>query len=214
MATVNVDMRSVIRAFDDAQERQMPFAAARGLTRLAGLVRDAETAEIVRAFDNPVPFTRAAIGTSSATKALLEASVFVKDRQAVYLRTEVEGGQREQKTFERLFGKGIAVPSVGAKLNQYGNLTRGTIKKIAAELNSSGEAKRYFLGQPRGASLPAGIYDRGSRGRDLIPVLVFTTRAQYEPRLRFLEVAETTARENFAREMLMAWRDALATAWR
>ncbi|WP_420994104.1 hypothetical protein ACKI2N_001925 [Cupriavidus sp. 30B13] len=212
MATVSVDISSVLRAFNDAQERQMPFAAARGLTRLAGLVRDAETAEIVRAFDNPVPFTRAAIGTSSATKALLEASVFVKDRQAVYLRTEVEGGQREQKTFERLFGARIAVPSVGARLNQYGNITRATIKRIADELRTHGGSGRYFLGQPRGTSLPAGIYDRGSRGRELLPVLVFTTRARYEPRLRFLEVAEATMLTNFEREMLDAWRQALATA--
>ncbi|WP_059415578.1 hypothetical protein [Cupriavidus basilensis] len=212
MATVSVDIGSVLRAFNDAQERQMPFAAARGLTRLAGLVRDAETAAIVQAFDNPVPFTRSAIGSSAATKALLEATVFIKDRQAAYLRTEVEGGRRDLKTFERLFGKGIAVPSVGAKLNQYGNLTRGTIKKIAAELNSSGEFKRYFMGKPRGHDLPEAIYARVDGNRRIVPLLVFVNDAQYRKRLAFSEVAEHTARANFEREMLLAWRDALTTA--
>jgi len=211
MAMIGVDVSSVVQGFD-RQQRQMPFAVATTLTRLARLAREAETTEIVRAFDNPVPFTRSAVGTTSASKTLLESSVFIKDRQARYLRTEVEGGQRELKTFEKLFGKGIALPGTGAKLNQYGNLTRATIKRIAAELNSSGKSKRYFMGKPRGHSLPEAIYARVDGNSKIVPLLVFTTRAQYEKRLRFSEVAELTARANFEREMLQAWEQALATA--
>ncbi|MDR3382299.1 hypothetical protein [Cupriavidus basilensis] len=211
MATVGVDVSSVVQGFG-LQHRQMPFAVATTLTRLARLAREAETTEIVRAFDNPVPFTRSAVGTTSASKASLESSVFIKDRQARYLRTEVEGGQRELKTFEKLFGRGIALPGTGAKLNQYGNLTRATIKRIAAELNSSGTSKRYFMGKPRGHNLPEAIYARVDGNSKIVPLLVFTTRAQYEKRLRFSEVAELTARANFEREMLQAWEQALATA--
>lgn len=211
MRTVDVDVNSVVQAFG-RQHLQMPFAASIALTRLARLAREAETTEIVRAFDNPVPFTRSAVGTTSASKTLLESSVFIKGRQARYLRTEVEGGQRELKTFEKLFGKGIALPGTGAKLNQYGNLTRATIKRIAAELNSSGTSKRYFMGKPRGHSLPEAIYARVDGNSKIVPLLVFTTRAEYEKRLRFSEVAELTARANFEREMLQAWEQALATA--
>lgn len=211
MSAVSVDVSSVVQGFG-LQQRQMPFAAAVALTRLAKLAQGAETSEIMRAFDNPAPFTRTAVGTTPANKTSLESSVFIKDRQARYLRTEVEGGQRELKTFEKLFGKGIALPGAGAKLNQYGNLTRGTIKTIAAELNSSGTSKRYFKGKPRGHNLPEAIYARVDRNRKIVPVLVFATSAQYEKRLRFSEVAELTARANFEREMLQAWEQALATA--
>ncbi|MGE8365999.1 MAG: hypothetical protein ACN6OP_04410 [Pseudomonadales bacterium] len=211
MATVSVDVDSVVQAFG-RQQRQMPFAAATALTRLAKLAREAETTEIMRAFDNPVPFTRTAVGTSAASKISLESSVFIKDRQARYLRTEVEGGQRDLKTFEKLFGKGIALPGAGAKLNQYGNLTRATIKRIAAEVNSSGKAKRYFKGKPRGHNLPEAIYARVDNNKKIVPVLLFAAQARYEKRLRFSEVAELTARANFEREMLQAWEQALATA--
>ena len=78
MAIANVDMADVLRAFDAAEHRQMPFAAATTLTRLARLAREAEAAEIVRVFDNPVPFTRNAVGMSGATKASPESLVFIR----------------------------------------------------------------------------------------------------------------------------------------
>ncbi|KDP84696.1 hypothetical protein CF70_017925 [Cupriavidus sp. SK-3] len=212
MATVSVDVDGVVQAFG-RQQRQMPFAAAVALTRLAKLAQGAETSEIMRVFDNPVPFTRNAVATTPANKTSLESSVFIKDRQARYLRTEVEGGKRELKKFEQLFGKGIALPSIGARLNQYGNVTRDAIKKIAAELQRGSTSARYFMGQPKGTNLPAGIYDRGrGKGRKLRPVLIFAGQASYEPRFRFVEVARVTAAESFAREMLQAWEQALATA--
>lgn len=211
MATVTVDADGVVQAFG-RQQRQMPFAVAYTLTQVARLAREAETAEIMQVFDNPAPFTRTAVGTIPANKTSLESSVFIKDRQARYLRAEVEGGQRDLKPFEKIFGKGIALPGAGARLNQYGNLTRATIKKIAAELNSSGTSKRYFKGQPRGHNLPEAIYARVDGNRKIVPVLVFATSAEYQSRLRFSEVAELTARESFAREMLQAWERALATA--
>ena len=53
------------------------------------------------------------------------------------------------------------MPSVGAELNQYGNVTRAAIKRIAEDLRRTDGKGRYFMGKPLNSNLPAGIYDRG-----------------------------------------------------
>ena len=39
----------------------------------------------------------------------------------------------------------IALPGRGVQLNQFGNLSKAKIKRIAQDLNSSGQAKRFRL---------------------------------------------------------------------
>jgi hypothetical protein len=130
------------------QQKQARFAAAVALTRTARDVKDAELKEIDRVFDRPTPYTRRSLFMSPATKAKLEAQVWLKDDRAGsgtpatrYLLPHIEGGSRGTKGFERaLQRQGLmppgyfAVPASGVKLDAFGNVSKGTINRILSQL--------------------------------------------------------------------------------
>ena len=95
--TVKTNVDQVLRGLEGKLREQIPFATAKALTQTAKDVQRAETAEIGKVFDRPIPFTRSAVGITSATKQSLSAKVFLKDIQAAYLKLQVEGGQRFPK---------------------------------------------------------------------------------------------------------------------
>lgn len=127
------------------QRRQIPFAVALALTRTAQDIKKAEQDEIRSVFDRPKPFTLNALYVKPATKQTLEASVWVKDseRPAHYLLPQMGGGNRQLKRFEQLLvQRGVmqagerAVPGGGAKLDAFGNMSRGQIVKILSQLQA------------------------------------------------------------------------------
>jgi hypothetical protein len=129
----------------DEQRRQVPFAVALALTRTAQDVKKAEQAEMRSAFDRPTPFTLNSLFIKPATKQSLEARVWVKDteRPTHYLLPQIAGGDRSLKRFEQLLvQRGVmrteerAVPGGAAKLDAYGNVSRGQIVKILSQLQA------------------------------------------------------------------------------
>lgn len=211
MARVIVGLPQLLGRMDDLAKKQAPFALAKAMTTTVRQAKAAEDAHILATFDNPTPFTKRAVAFTPATKANLKASVFVKDLQAKYLQPEADGGRRQFKTFEERFATDqIALPARGVKLNQYGNVSKAQIKRIAANLNKSGKAKRYFMGVPKGSDLPMGIYARD--GKKIVPLLVFATEAVYKQRFRFNEVGVATITAQFEPNFAVAWSAALATA--
>lgn len=220
MATVQISgVRELLQRMDDIAKRQAPFAMARALTMTVKDAAVAETQHIGQVFDKPTPFTQRAAGFSVATRTNLAASVFIKTAQAKYLEPEAEGGARPLKRFEQKFAtefgqQHVVLPGRGMALNQYGNITRAKIKRIAGDLNSSGGAKRFFAGQPKGTDLPAGVYARTNDNRHITPLLVFATEAQYRKRFKFSELAVETINERFATNLTTAWAEALRTARR
>ncbi|MDB0572233.1 hypothetical protein LBW59_15840 [Ralstonia solanacearum] len=199
--TVQDNIAAATAAMRDRLGNQLPYAAARALTRTARqAVKPAIIDEMRRVFDRPTPYTLNALYVRSATKAVLEASVGVKDEvgkgtaQERYLDPQVRGGGRNVKRFESMLRSVGAlpadmflVPGGAAKLDQYGNVSRGQIVEILAYLqafslsgfkaNSTPETKArrwkgrgktpgyaYFvLSKPEG-KLPAGIYKRINYG--------------------------------------------------
>lgn len=137
------DIRTVTR-----QER---FAHVVALTRTGQDVKRAEEAEIASRFDRPTPYTRRAVQLTTATLDRPVAIVELKDDGANdgsghigptnYLSAQIEGGSRRLKRFEnslQLAGympKGwFAVPGRYARLDAYGNLSRGQIIQILSQL--------------------------------------------------------------------------------
>jgi len=127
------------------QQRQMPFALALALTRTAQDVRKAEQAEMSSVFDRPTRFTLNSLFLKAATKQTLEARVWVKDseRPDHYLLPQILGGRRPLKRFEQLLvQRGVmrsderAVPGNAAKLDGFGNMSRGQIVKILSQLQA------------------------------------------------------------------------------
>ncbi|WP_375382290.1 hypothetical protein [uncultured Sphingomonas sp.] len=123
MLAIKVDLRPAQRALGDIGG-QVAFASALGLTQLAAGVQVVEVEEEAKTFDKATPFTKNAFAKKPATKRDLVATVFVKDIQAGYVAPYVVGGDRS------LGGKkGMLVP-IGARTNQYGNLTKGALARL------------------------------------------------------------------------------------
>lgn len=216
-------------------ERQLPFALALALTRTAEAAKVGVQQEMRQVFDRPTPFTLDALRVQPATKSKPEAAVFFKDRGGKGLTDaktryghQVFGGQRALKRMEaRLRRIGLlgvseeAVPGQAAKLDGYGNMSRGQIVQILSWFEAFGEAgfsanstaatrakrakgtrsrrgERFFLKRDRPGR---GIYRavRTGFGDVIQPVLMFVSRSKYKPRLNFEGVVLRTSHQQFGR---------------
>jgi len=249
---MNIDVRGAITAlagFSNAGQKQVRFATRVALTRTAKKAELAEVREMRDVFRNPTPFTLSSTFVRPATTTRLEAEVKLKDDSAKavpaskFLAAQESGGQRKLKRFElALTAKGVmpvgyrAVPGQGAKVDSYGNMSRGQIVQILAffsafpemgykaNMTDKGKARLargnkrvqgfgYFVGSP-GDRLPFGIYQRVSfnGGTAIKPVLMFVRSALYQPVFDFKYVVEQTVKTEFDGEFKRAYREALETA--
>lgn len=233
----------------DAGRKQVTFATRVALTRTAQKVLVAQQREMRDIFRNPTPYTMSSLFLRPATKTNLSAEVKLKDfaskatPASKFLSAQISGGQRSQKRFERALQSVGAlppgyriVPGSAAKLDSYGNMSRGQIVQILAffrafpeagykaNMTSQGRDKlvrgskrqqgfAYFVGRP-GDRLPLGIYQRVSfaRGTALKPVMIFVQSAIYQPVFDFESVAKQTIKAEFAGEFATAWTEAKRTA--
>lgn len=237
-------------------ERRIRAVVAAALTKTGVLVKDAQRREMVDVFDRPTPFTLGSLYLKPATAANPEARVGIKDdfggnRSALaWLQWQIKGGLRTQTAFERALVRGgamrddqRAVPAAFARLDAFGNMSRGQRIQILSQLRIGtgvlGSERRLpervprgsaafrateskirraytkaggqFLALPNGRGrLKPGVYQvrQFASGRsDPRPVLVFVSRAAYEPeRFDFGYVAQSTIK----RELPAQLRGALA----
>lgn len=181
MFKVKVDDKSV-KEMLRGYERQLPFATAKGLTKLGQLVKEEEIQEMKRIFDRPTPFTLNSLKLTPAKKDRLSATVWFKDPPRLgsaqhYLEPQVFGGGRELKRLEKLLKMKHLMPGAGAKLDAYGNLSRGQITQLLSVLKAfntagydmnltsrSGKRNRkprdYFAVTKKRGGLVPGIYQR------------------------------------------------------
>lgn len=128
--------------------KQAPFVAAVSLTRTMKDAQAAIKAEMQRSFDRPTSYALNGTFLKPATKADLEARVWVKDNPFGkgtpadrFLLPQIYGGARGQKGMERMLERaGLmqagwrAVPAAGAQLDANGNVKRGQITQILSQL--------------------------------------------------------------------------------
>lgn len=144
-------MSKDIRSFG----RQAAFAQVVALTRTAIDVRSAEVHEIDDSFDRPTPYTRNAVFVKPATKETREAQVGIKDDftganlrgPSSYLEAQIDGGRRNLRGFEVALQRAgamppfsWAVPGKFARLDAYGNISRGQIIQILSQLRTGTNA--------------------------------------------------------------------------
>lgn len=232
--------------------KQGRYACAVALTRTAQDVRTDLRKEMVRVFDRPTRFTLNSLYLKPATKVDLTARVWLKDdfgTKPNYLMPQIEGGARPQKRFEELLRqRGLmsdserAVPGAGAKLDAYGNMSRGQIVQIISQLgafnlagasqNATGSirSKRkraqavYFYARKGEARTGARSWKRGEKVQHLPtgiylrtaegikPVLLFVQGAKYRIRLHFVPVALGTIDRAFPGHWHREYAQALRTA--
>lgn len=214
------------RQLTDLERSQLPFAASQAANKVAFEIRERWKQRAPQVFDRPTPLTKNAALYHKATKARPYAEIFIRDEAfkgtppSKYLFTEVEGGTRRRKGFERLLqGKGLMSPSQfavmgrGARPNQYGNVPAGQVTKLLSQLGAQRDryqnqtptsAKRrrsrapkggeYFVITKRRGKLRPGIYERIGTGwgSAVRSVFIFTNTANYQPRYDIFGMAEDT----------------------
>jgi len=202
-------------------------ALADALNHTANTARINLRAEMLSVFDRPTPFTLNSIRILHAKGSRLEAALWVKDEKdgaskgfapEDWVKPNVFGGERELKKSETMLrAKGILpngrfiVPGKGARLDQYGNMSRGHMTQILSGLSAyslsgsshnatdskrsarKGHAQAFYVAK-RGKT-PIGIMER--RGENAVMVLAFVKQPQYRKRFDFSRVVSETSEREF-----------------
>jgi hypothetical protein len=212
-----------VLGFVNRLHKQAPFAIAKALTDTVRDVQAVMPAEVNKTSEGgAVEFTKRGFFTTPARKGSLSATVGAKDKQAQYLRFQIEGGRRQPAR------QALRLPSV-VQLTEQGNLPAGLIRQLVARAKAGKRATRtqsrrfgvsqaldLFYGEP-GDGRPAGIYKRvvlSATRHQLIPIIVFPKQdAAYTKRpFDFYGIAKRVALQRFDANLDRAWRLALATA--
>ena len=248
LISINNNVSDVVRRISRLS-KQADFAFVKALTRTAFAVDEHLKLEMRQVFDRPTPYTLNSNKVKPATLARPTATVFVKDKSYSgkgygaddYLFAEVHGGQRRTKAFEKaLQSHGwmpagtFAMPAAGARLDAFGNMSRGQMVQILSQLkiqrtggyesraSNSAASKRtrrrqgvtYFAVKQTRGKLKAGIYYRKdfAQGSAIKPVVIFVGKASYQVRFKYDEVAAYWAKRNFEPFYKEAMDHALRTA--
>lgn len=221
--TVTSTIAKVLPQLDQFTSKQAPFAIAKALTATAQAVRAEMVKQTPVAFDRPNAFTRQAWAMQKADKQGLTAYVFAKDKQARYLKFQVQGGGRRIKGFEKRFGAAgehgpsdALVPTRNVRLDASGGVSLATIKRMGQDMNTKGTAGRYFIGKPNGAGKNAGrgwgIYARVGNNKRLQALMVFANTPRYRKRFDMTAIGGRVVNEQFVAQLQQAWSYALRTA--
>lgn len=239
---MSLDAFPVSAGMRELEKKHIPFVMARTATLLAQRVKKGTITVMQKRLDRPTPTTLNSLFVKMATKTRA-AEVYFKDSWAsgipadTYLQQAVSGGLRPHKRFEKsLIARGImrsgqfAVPTT-AFMNQYGNVSRGTMLKILSGLgaaestrgyqaNASGSARsrrkgnahRFFSGDVDGTQ---GVWERKSMGMgDAVrPVFIFSDSApKYRTIFPFFKIGQNIVNANYQADAATAWAEAMASA--
>lgn len=167
------ELPALSRMLRDFGQQQVPFATVAAMTRSAQLARTDLQQAMRTSFDNPTRWTLNSLFVEPATRTKPTAAVFLKDRASGgvpagrYLRSQILGIPRVLKGIERRAGLDeaeagtaggwIMVPGRWAEIDAHGNIAKGQMNAIAAQLG---------LGSHLAAPGPARARRRGVRRRE------------------------------------------------
>lgn len=208
--------------------KQLKFALMHTINKVAYKARDDVKDEMKAVFDRPTNWVLNSIQVKPANGSNDGAIVKAKDDWGGenILMPQVDGGNRRNKGFEKaLRSAGLmaadqfVVPAAGAKLDNYGNMSKGQVVQVMSQLqlqrgggyesraSNSAASKRsrrkqgvtYFAIVKQRGKLKPGIYLRRdfAKGSAVKPVYMFVRRPSYKQRLRFHEVLEQSVQKNF-----------------
>lgn len=208
-ASISADVRALVTV-------EQPKILAQSLTFTVQSAQKDIVDAMPGSFDGVTSYTKNATRIEPASVGNLVARVAVKDRTTNggtlpedYLFPEVFGGGRNEKRFERALRFGgvlksgeFVVAGQAAPLDAFGNVKRGDIQRILAQVTeraaaSSAAAKKrsgqYFAGQ---VGKTRGVWKRED-GKTR-PILIFVSkRPSYRERLDFEAIARRAAERDF-----------------
>lgn len=192
--TASSNIASFKKMMTKEQKTQLPFATVYALTLTGKDGVEATRKQISKVFDRPTSFTKNAVGLLIATKTRMYSRVLIKDKQVEYLLTQETGGSRSPTR------TAIVVP-VGMRLNQHGNMPRGSIRRLLARSDT-------FSGQVRGIG---GIWQRKKDGGVKL-LVAYEPKAEYKPLFGFANTVRDMAKERFPVNFEKAFAFAMETA--
>jgi hypothetical protein len=244
--TIKHDMADLAKWADGMAADQLPFITALALTKTGQDVKRRFEQETNDLLQRPTPYTLRGWRLFPATKTKLKAEVGFRSAFGSgtdardYLGPQVFGGQRKAKALEvalraagHLPAGWLVVPGQGAKLDQYGNVTRGQIIQVLSQLRitmtsgytrnmafNAGKARaaqrqaggRYIVIKPGAAKAAPGVYHREFLGQNITPVFIFVRAAGYKTRIPMEEIARRVVADRLQPNFLLAWQQALVSA--
>lgn len=251
------DLRKQFKQFSD---RRFAAAVATALTRTAASGRQVVQQAAAASFDRPTPYTLRQIRFVSASAQKLVSAVgfnvaAIQDEfgrvirfadlgpgntpAGEYLPPNVTGGTRRLKRMEvALQAAGLlppgwfAVPGQGARIDAYGNVSKGQVIEVLSQLrlqmvagssrNISTQARSAIRAQRRAGgryfAVPVGdttgrqpgVYQREFVGRNITPVFVFVRGVNYKPRFPFERIVQGHVAARLPVEMDRALREHIA----
>lgn len=201
--SVRIDVKALNKQLDALTSKQLPFATAQAINSVAKKLQAAEQDNMRKVLDRPTPFTLNSVSVKLANKTTLTATVYVKEIAAAYLLPYEEGGQN------KLNARALIKP-VGQKVNQYGNLPRTTVKRLASK-------KNVFVGKVKtSAGEVDGVWQRtkATRGKraGLKLLIKFEDAHEVRQRLGYRDLARKLVGSSFRGELGAALARAVATA--
>jgi len=215
------DMKKFTKRLNSLQRKQIPFAAARALTKTAQDAKIAVVGEMKKTFKSPTRFTLNSIFVKTATKKNLFAVVGIKNIAGVgtapskYLQAQIHGGRRKLKPLEKLLqSKGLLpsgmriVPARGIKLNKFGNVTRARVSKVVSGLSGKSMGKKsVFAAKIKNVH---GVWEKSGKNIKLLFLFVKDTR--YTKKLDFMKIVKRRVATRFPVHFRQSLKIALASA--
>jgi len=256
MITVKIEGMEALKASLGNNARQIPFAAKNALNRCAETTRLTLYGTFRAVFDMPTKQTMDSLRIVYAKKNSLSAEVKVKDiglpkshaepgdngevSIASVLEHQFIGGRRRRKRIERSFenaglirsGEYLA-PGPDARLDQFGNISRGQVQQIYAALGlffdryqnatqskrsqrNAVAAGRLFWSNGKAATragkLRRGLWGADANGKRLKLILVVIPSANYKRRVDMPAITEKVVAKTWDRCFQQELAKALATA--
>lgn len=192
--SIQSDLKRFEKDLTDIEKKQIPFATSLALNNTAIEAQKEAQRQMGRRLDRPTPFTKRGVNVKRSSKYKLQASIFIQDIQAEYLKYAIEGGTRRPK------GKAIPIPQ-GIRLNQFGNMPRNKIKQLLARDDV------FVINNDDSA----GIYQRMRNGTFKL-LASFHSEAKYKARYPFEDIVRKEVGKRFRAFMKQSLDKALATA--
>ena len=249
--SLSFDTARLHNRISDMQRRQLPFITVQAVNGVAKAAVADLRKSMQTAFDRPTPWTLNSVYAKTAHTRQANPTAYVGIKEFApggtpawkYLGPQMDGGLRRQKRFEKLIedvvpGATFAVPGRGAKLDAYGNISRGQLNQVLSELgafkeqgyqanatqdasarkkrlvhpNSFRKASPFFVVRSKTSGKPTGVFQIVSKG-NVVPVLSFTDKApEYEARWSPMKVVDASVQANRDRMFWAAFHQAMATA--
>jgi hypothetical protein len=143
-----------------------------------------------------------------------------------------EGGQRRRKAIEGWLQRAgyisageYVVPGEGARIDSYGNMSRGQVQQILSQLRAGPDSSAYatrslrskraqraakLMFWSRGGRLPRGVWARDGVG--LKPILIVVGRAGYYRRINLERITRRVVGVEYQKRFAAEYAKALRTA--